>query len=83
MSKKNTEFPEAEAWSAVFQEAQTIEDFLTYCQSQSVWLSGPDGRFPVASQQDLIYGFFGINAKKLEDERREMLRRMRQDVDAL
>jgi hypothetical protein len=76
--KKKSDFPEAEKWARVARSAQDIENFLAYCESRGAWLLDEDGHHPLVSRQDLIYGYFEIDAKKLEEDRREMLRRMRE-----
>ena len=80
-------YPESERLKDVGEQADTIHEFLDWLSSQGVWLGryvNPDSGLESErlyvyhiSHQNLVYQYFDIDGKKVEAERRAMLKEYR------
>lgn len=70
-------YPEAEKWSAAAEQREVIDSFLEWLTSQEIELCGfhpANGYNPIDKTTDrLLYSYLGIDANKLDKERRDML----------
>lgn len=65
-------YPECEKLTSL---SDSIEDFINIAE----WLAGEDLLSVGHDPEDLAHKFFGIDSKKLESERRQMLDAARRD----
>jgi len=75
---------ELDKWDKVHEDSVTLQSFLEFVGNKGIFLQSvkDDGTYHsyVASKQsdtDLIYEFFGIDFTKLEQERRNLLEKIR------
>jgi hypothetical protein len=74
--KRRKKYPECEKLSSSRNEMLTIERFLDWCMGKGVWLAERDKNFEnfwIADQAHLLFEYFEIDSKRLEEERRQML----------
>jgi hypothetical protein len=80
-------YPECEKMAAVQKESQAVGEFLDWLQSEKGFIVCEQGKgdsyeFPYVpaclSIESLLADFFGINLKKVEKERRDMLASLRE-----
>jgi len=65
-------FPECVKWSEVADEARILQNFLDYLRDN-------DGFDEGASNNELIYAYFGINEKALEENRSRLYETLRKN----
>jgi hypothetical protein len=77
-------YPEHEKLGAVVQESEAIGEFLEWCYERGWYLCQPTGspfegcyRPVPGSINDYLAAHFGIDQKKLEAEKRQMLNEQR------
>jgi Ni,Fe-hydrogenase III component G len=81
------EYPESEKLSRISLERQVIDDFVEWLGQQNIRLCSIPAAYehtwmPISRQVDsLVMEMWGIDPVKLEQERREMLRKMREMND--
>lgn len=78
----SNKYPEHEKLNKIADKSQVIGEFLEYLQDEKRYLLCElvceTKYYPVhVSIQDLLADFFGIDQKKLEKEKREMLEEIR------
>lgn len=77
---------EAEKYDKSINERNIIRNFLDYANEHNHFLCSKDGNeqtpeylmLDTIETEGLLDSYFGIDSDKLEDERREMLRKMRE-----
>lgn len=55
----------------------SISEFLEYAESQGIYLQTEQGNY--ISGEDLCYAMFGIDRKKLEKERKKILKSLKKE----
>lgn len=82
---RKEDYPMTERYIASREKRQLIKDFLEYAH-----LNGADLKKEVeyaenaythvlADESELLDGFFGINQQKMEEERAEMLKKLKEE----
>lgn len=73
------QYPECEKMKAVEKESQAIGDFIDWLKTKDISLMGwfEDKPYLLSkSTEELLAEFFEIDLKKIEEERREILKNM-------
>ena len=70
--------PQMRKWSECHEKAASILEFLEWMEGQGYELCDSSADWTGRRAQDLVYDFFEVDPKKLDDERRAMLDAIRE-----